>query len=162
MKCALVLAALPVLALAACNKPTTAVDSAAELAAIHAVEQAQMAAFNAHDLEGAVAGYAENAMFVGPGEEPARGIDAVRASAEALIKDPNMHLDISGEDGWVAASGDLAVTTARWKLAMTGADGMVANLSGINTSTWTKQADGGWKMILDFNQATPTAPELPE
>jgi len=160
MKCTTLLATLPLVALAACNRAMApAVDPAAELAAIQAIEQAQMAAFNSHDLEGAVAGYADDAMFVGPGEPPARGMEALRANAEAFIKDPNLHLDIQHDEGWVAASGDLAVTTANWTLTTTGADGNVTTMSGINQSTWRKQADGTWKMILDFNPATPAAAE---
>ncbi len=160
MKCALVLAALPLIALTACNKATTA-DTAAELAAIHAVEEAQRAAYNAHDLEGAVAPYAENAVFIGPNEMPSHGMDAIRASAEAMMSDSSIKLDIVPDGEWIAASGDLAVTTANWKLATTGADGKATSMSGVNQTTWKKQA-GGWKMILDFNQATPATPELLE
>ena len=88
-------------------------------------------------------------------------MDAIRASAEAFIKDPNMSLDITADKGWVAASGDFAVTTATWNLTMTGEDGKAISLSGVNQSTWQKQVDG-WKMVLDFNSATPAMAELPE
>jgi uncharacterized protein (TIGR02246 family) len=162
MKCTSVLAALPLLALAACNQANTTADPDTELAAIRAVEKSQQTAFNSDDLEGAVAGYADDAIFVGPGETPARGIDAIRASAEAFINDPNMSLSMTGSNGWVGASGDLAVTTGNWTLTMTGADGNAMVMNGINQSTWKKQADGSWKVVLDFNQATPAEPAVPE
>jgi uncharacterized protein (TIGR02246 family) len=161
MKCTSVLVALPLLALAACSKAVTTANPETELAAIRAVEKSQQTAFNSDDLEGAVAPYAEGAIFVGPGEAPARGIEAIRASAEAFIKDPNMSLSMTGGMGWVAASGDLAVTTGNWTLTMSGADGKAMVMNGINQSTWQKQADG-WKMVLDFNQATPAEPALTE
>lgn len=165
MKCTSVLAALPLLVLAACKPANTTADPETELAAIRQIEQAQQTAFNSDNLEAAIAPYADDAIFVGPDEAPARGIDAIRATAEALIKDPNMSLDLTADQGWVAASGDLAVTTANWNLTMTGEDGKGTALSGVNESTWKKQADGSWKMVTDFNSETPAmqpAPELPE
>ena len=161
MKCTSVLAALPLVALTACNNAGTTADPETELAAIHAIEQSQQTAFNADDLDGAVAPYAADAMFVGPGEAPARGIDAIRATAEAFIQDPNMSLSLIADEGWVAASGDLAVTTGNWTLTMSDTDGKAMVMNGINQSTWQKQ-DGSWKMILDFNQATPAEPAVPE
>jgi uncharacterized protein (TIGR02246 family) len=161
MKYTISLATLPLIALAACNPAQKVADPAAELAAIAAIEQAQMTAFNADDLDAATAPYAEDAIFVGPGEAPSHGMAAIRAGAEAMMQDPNLKLEITHDRGWVAASGDLAVTTANWTLTMTGPDGNAASTSGVNQSTWQKQADG-WKMILDFNSATPALAELSE
>lgn len=72
-----------------------------------------------------------------------------------------MSLSLTPGEGWVAASGDLAVTTGNWTLTMTGADSAAMVMNGINQSTWQKQA-GSWKMVLDFNQATPAEPAVPE
>jgi uncharacterized protein (TIGR02246 family) len=162
MKRSMLLVALPLLALAACNQATMTAGSETELAAIRQIEQAQQAAYNSHDLDGAVAAYADDAVFVGPGETPTRGIDAIRAGAESMMSDPNMNLAITSDKGWVAASGDLAVTTANWTLTLSGADGSPVSTSGVNQSAWRKQANGKWKMVTDFNSATPAIAELPE
>jgi hypothetical protein len=68
----LLLGALPVVSAAAA-------DEAAEVAALHAVDDAWAKAYNGGNVEGLVALYDENALLMPPGAPGARGKAAIRA-----------------------------------------------------------------------------------
>jgi len=156
----------PVVLLAACQKadtdaaapdataPDAATNADAVLASINAVEQGQQTAFNAHDLAGATAVYAPDAMFFDAGSPPQAGIDAIRPGFEAMIGDSGSTIDIKRSGSWVAQSGELAVTQANYTQTFTGKDGKTMTVSGVNQTVWKKQEDGSWKIASDFNGAT--------
>jgi uncharacterized protein (TIGR02246 family) len=150
------LALAPIALVAACKAQVGAGDSAAALDAIHKAEAAQMAAFKAHDLDAATGFYTDDAQFVGPGSPVQSGKDAIRASIESLMKDPAASLEFSADNGWVAASGDLAVTAGHFKLTTTAEDGKPATTEGAYQTVW-KKTDKGWQIASDFNTQVPSA-----
>jgi ketosteroid isomerase-like protein len=90
-------------------------DSATEVGALHAVDQAWMTAYNGGDVDGVAALYAEHARLQPPGAPAASGKAAIRnyfakdipASAKAGIKivlDPNSDGGVSGNLGWVSGT----------------------------------------------------------
>ena len=50
----------------------------------------------------------------------------------------------------VAQSGDLAVTSAKWQLSMTGLDGKPANMTGESVEVVRRQTDGTWRAVIDL------------
>jgi len=156
---ALMLGALaPAMMLAACNKaaeePAAQADADAALAAISEVEQGQLAAFNADDVAGAIAVYAPDAIFFDAGSPPSSGLDAIRPGFEAMIGDANSKIELTRTGSWVADSGELVVTQAKYTQTYTGPDGKAMTVSGVNQTVWKRQADGTWKNVSDFNAPT--------
>ena len=50
----------------------------------------------------------------------------------------------------VSQSGDLAVVTAKWQLAMTGQDGKPAQMQGQSVEVVRRQSDGRWLFVIDL------------
>jgi ketosteroid isomerase-like protein len=75
------------------------------------------------------------------------GTAAVRDSlAGFLAGNPRMTLTARV----VAQSGELAVTSAKWELAMTGPDGKPAQMSGESVEVVRRQPDGTWRVVIDL------------
>jgi uncharacterized protein (TIGR02246 family) len=146
------LAAIALLLLAACAPAAPSIDRAAELSAIDAVEAAQLAAFNAKDIDGAVAPYTSDAVFALTGAPSATGPDAIRALFQGMISDPNLALSLTRQGSAVAASGDLAYTTSVYSVTMTDpTTHQPAATSGTAVTVWKKQAGGSWQIAADYN-----------
>jgi uncharacterized protein (TIGR02246 family) len=141
--------------LAACSQPAPEpappADPQAVLDMLNAIEKGQQAAFNDKDVDAAVATYTPDATFFGGGSPPAVGSAAIRAAFEGMIADENSSIALTRTGGWVAESGELAVTQASYVFTATGADGKPAAVKGENQTVWVKQDDGSWKIASDFN-----------
>ena len=155
MKSAILAAAL--LLLAACAQSAPAVDTTAEFEAIHAVEAAQATAIGAKDLDGAVAPYAPDAVFAATGFPPATTPDAIRSMFQGILDDPNAALSITPERAEMAASGDMAFTTASYSFTVSDPNShQPVTAQGTNVTVWRKQADGSWRIMADYNVDSPT------
>jgi len=157
-------ALLPLVLVAACGKqPPAPADPEAVLATIHKVEDAQVAAFAARDIEAGLAPYAETSAFAQSSLPYLEGLAAIRPAFEAMLADPNARLVMTPRRGLVASSGDLAVTTADYSFTYTDPETkQPATETGVNQSVWRKQEDGSWKNLSDFNVALPPPPEPEE
>lgn len=49
----------------------------------------------------------------------------------------------------VARTGDVALVTAHWQLAMSGPDGKPAQMSGQSVEVARRQANGDWLFVID-------------
>jgi uncharacterized protein (TIGR02246 family) len=126
------------------------------LDAIHQVEAAQMTAFDAKDIDGSLAPYADSSAFATSGMPYASGRDALRSVFGGMLADPNVHLELTPKGSFVSASGDLAVTTADYVHTFTDpGTGKPVSETGVNQTVWQKQADGSWKNMSDFNVSLP-------
>jgi ketosteroid isomerase-like protein len=105
-------------ALAICGVGSTAADKSSEVAAIHAVDQVWLKAYNSGDVSTVVNQYAEDAVLLPPGAPSASGRAAIRAYFEkdiaASAKDgfkfslgASPGGGVSGDMGW--ASGTYAL-----------------------------------------------------
>jgi uncharacterized protein (TIGR02246 family) len=131
-------------------------DAAAELAAIHAVDDAWVKAFNAGDVDTMVAQYDEQAVLLPPGAPAARGKVAIRAffakmTAEAGRDGLAFSLDTKpaggahGDMGW--ASGNYVVKDKAGHVVDTG-----------KYLSVSKKKDGKWLYIRDtWNSDSPPA-----
>jgi ketosteroid isomerase-like protein len=152
----LALASLGLL-LGACG---SSADSEAVLETVRATEQAQLQAIAARDLRGAVRNYEDGAVLVTPGEQPANGGEAIAASFEELLSDPNLKIEVTPGPGWVSEGGDLAVTTstARYTTSEPGSEKPV-QLSVSNQTVWRKPTGKPWMIVSDYNVELPAAAE---
>ena len=157
----LALAALPIAMVAGCSGQGAAPAANADTVAaeVDKIEDAQIAAINGHDLAGAIAVYAPDAVLVAPGEPPRTTAAEIKASMEALLKDKALAAKKTPGKRWVAASGDLVVTTNEFAFTMTdAASGKPVTAPMTAQTSWKKQADGSWKIVADYLVVLPAAP----
>ena len=146
-------------ALVVCNVATSAADTAAELAAIHAVDQAWEKAFNTGDAAAVAGLYAEDAVLLPPGSPSVKGRTAIRAYFEKEIAatakeglkfslDAKPSGGVSGDMGW--ASGRYAVKDKSGHVVDTG--------KYLSVST---KRDGKWLYVRDTWNSDAAAPAEP-
>jgi uncharacterized protein (TIGR02246 family) len=144
-------------ALAACAK-TAAPDTAADEAAVKAINIAWFKAFNAGDGAALAALYAEDAVLSAPGAPPARGNASIReyyVKTAATFAAPGL----TNEDGPtsdVGVSGDLAWQWGTFKVT----DKSGAVLEAGKYTTLFQRKDGKWMIIRDTwnSDVAPAAP----
>ncbi|MDY6946766.1 MAG: SgcJ/EcaC family oxidoreductase [Pseudomonadota bacterium] len=101
---------------------------------------------NAGDLDGLVDLYVSDVLYVNPEGKEMTGKSAVRADFQALIAlQPKIVLG----DRRHLVHRDIALTTNHWKLDITNPDGTRQALTGGGIEVLRKQADGGWRYIID-------------
>src|SRR5438874_10791988 len=118
-----------VVTLAVYSIDSSAADSAAEVAALHAVDQNWVKAYNAGNVDGVANLYDENAVLLAPGSPGAKGRAAIRAffakdipasqkDGVVFSLDPKPDGGVSGDIGWV--SGTYTVKDKSGKVVDTG------------------------------------------
>jgi uncharacterized protein (TIGR02246 family) len=146
-----------ILACAACQQataPAEAADTSAELKAIEAVESGQIKAIGQHDLSGATALYADDAVFIGDDGTATRGKEAISAGFKEFLNDPTRKIEYTAGPKTFSSSGDLAYSTAAYSETYTDKKtNKQMTMKGTNLSVWKKQADGDWKLVADSNPA---------
>jgi uncharacterized protein (TIGR02246 family) len=104
-------------------------------------------ALNASRIDDLVALYEPHATLMPSPGKLVTGSSAIReALAPFIAAKPKMSL----KPKVVAQSGDLAVVTAAWDLAMTGQDGKPANMTGQSVEVVRRQSDGRWLFVIDL------------
>lgn len=147
----ILLSASSLLILAGCSEAppaeAPAVDSEAILAEVFAVQDQQVVAF---DNRGDPASfYTDDAVFIGDDMPVLTGAQIGEAFAE-WMKDDNAKNVITGRQGWVSASGDMATTISDYDFTYTDNDGKQVTVRGANQSLWRKEGDS-WKLVADSN-----------
>lgn len=104
-------------------------------------------ALNAGRIDDLVALYEPQATLMPSPGKLVTGSAAIReALAQFIAAKPKMSL----KPKVVAQSGDLAVLTAAWDLAMIGQDGKPANMTGQSVEVVRRQSDGRWLFVIDL------------
>jgi uncharacterized protein (TIGR02246 family) len=131
--------------------------TAADEAAIRAIDSTWFAAFSRGDVDGVAALYADDAVISAPGAPAARGSAAIR---EALAKDnasfrdagltmtpaPTSEVGVSGDLGWI------------WN-TFTVKDKAGATVDASKYVTVVARKDGKWRIIRDiWNSDNPAPP----
>lgn len=147
-----------IVALAGYSTESSAADSAKEVAALHAVDQMWVTAYNAGDVDAVVKLYDQHAVLLPPGAPGANGRTAIRAffakDMAASAKDgvtfslgPRPDGGVSGDMGWV--SGTYAVKDKSGRVVDTG--------KYLSVSTKKR---GKWLYVRDtWNSDGPTSAE---
>jgi uncharacterized protein (TIGR02246 family) len=104
-------------------------------------------ALNAGDLDALVSLYEPEASLMPSPGAVVTGKPAIRSAlADFLAGKPSMTLTART----VAQSGDVALVTARWQLALTGPDGKPMTMNGQSVEVVRRQPDGHWLFAIDF------------
>ena len=109
------------LIIAGCSQaPRPAPDTrAADEKTIRDGEIAWNADFAAKDVDKIVGHYADAATVMVPGQPPAKGKDAIRASFNGMLADKNLALSFTATTVEVARSGDIAYSQGTYALTTT-------------------------------------------
>ena len=101
---------------------------------------------NTGDLEGLVDLYVEDVTYVNSDGKLLVGKSKVREDFEGLLSiKPKIVL---GNRRHIVYQ-DIALTTNHWRMNFTNADGVMQELTGGGIEVMRKQADGGWRYIID-------------
>lgn len=147
------------LIISACNQQTPADTRAADESAIREIEAqwARMAA--AHDLEGCVSYYSDDASILPPNAPIVSGKQAIRA-VWASVLGPGDSLSWQVSKVEVSRSGDLAYVMGAYQFTQKDPQGKPVTDHGKTLEVWKKQADGKWKAVADSfsSDLPPSAP----
>lgn len=102
--------------------------------------------FNAADIDGIVDLYVADVTYVSPEGKALNGKTGVRADLSEAFK-IKPRIDIHDRKHLVYK--DIALTTNRWTMVIPNADGTHQTLTGGGIEVMRKQADGGWRYIID-------------
>jgi len=101
---------------------------------------------NTGDLEGLVDLYVEDVTYVNPDGTLLHGKAAVRADFTSILAlKPQIVL---GNRRHIIYQ-NVALTTNHWRMNFTNADGVRQELTGGGIEVMRKEADGGWRYIID-------------
>ena len=103
----------------------------------------------AHDVDGIVSYYADNAVVMPP-NMPLMADKATIKAAWTGMMVPGNDLAWKTVNVEVSSSGDLGYCTGTYVATMKDAKGVVMNEKGKYTEVWRKQADGKWKAVVDM------------
>lgn len=135
----------------------TAPDAAADEQAIRAINPAWFKAYNARDVDGVVALYADDAVFNAPGTPAAHGRAAMRELFQKDIQGATRagYTDTQGSNGEFGVSGDLGW---EWN-TFTVADKSGARVDAGKYVTVYARRNGKWLIIRDiWNSDLPSVP----
>ena len=122
---------------------------AADEAAIRAGDAQFVTAAETHDVDKAMALYADDAVFLGAGLPAAVGKDNVRKVIQGLLSAPGLKITVNTTSVMVARSGDLAMDQGTVDATGTGKDGKPVTNSSQYVLVWKKMPDGSWKIAAD-------------
>ena len=129
-------------------QPAAPVDTSADVAAISALSDREIAAFSAGDAEAIKSVFAADAIAMPPNERAVTGHASLEAWMAAMAEQFTLSGQYDSSD--VVVSGDLAVQRYTGKLTLTpktGGDRVTETVKGLHVLR--KQADGSWKITQD-------------
>jgi uncharacterized protein (TIGR02246 family) len=152
-------ATLAMLALVSgCNWQTPIDNRAVDAAYIRDLDAQWSKTAAAHDLNGTLSYYSDDAVLLPPNAPVANTKDAIRAIWAELTA-PSVAISWQASNVEVAKSGDLAYSTGSYTLAMQDPQGKFISDKGKFMEVWKKQSDGKWKAVADtYNSDLPAQP----
>ena len=140
-----------ILALAGCQQPPApqAPDTrAADETAIRAAEAEMAKVVGALDAAKAVSFYTDDVVVMAVDAPVVQGKENMQKYFETWMKE-KPEFSVNTAKAEVARSGDLAYTWGTGKMSVKDKKGKVAETTFKYVSVWKKQADGGWKIVVD-------------
>ena len=131
-------------------KTTPAPDPARDEVAIRATDARWLAAAQAHDLEGSLSYWSDDAILMASGAPPMAGKDAIRRYVVGAFAIPDFSISWATDRVWVAKSGDIAYATGTTRISMTASDGKPVVEHDNAVTVWRKEPDGSWKCVVDI------------
>ena len=104
-------------------------------------------ALNAADLDALMSLYeADASLMPSPGNVVVGKVAVREALAGFLAAKPTITLNART----LSHTGDLALVTAQWQLAMTDQEGKAVTMNGQSVEVLRRQTDGRWLFAIDF------------
>jgi len=154
-----VLAIAVAVGLAACAAPAPPDTSAADLAAVNAVRDAWVAAYNAADADGVASLYSEDAIDMPTNEPTVAGRAAIRERAAAQFGMAKATATVTADE--TQLMGDWAFDRGTYSVTMTpAAGGDPMTVDGRYVVILHRQADGSWKLVRGIDN-TPMPVPMP-
>jgi uncharacterized protein (TIGR02246 family) len=128
-------------------EPAPAPDLTALAQEVLAAEAAELAAWEARDIEGIMNAYAPDAIVMAGGG-PGIGREPLRQLFVDFLADPGFTLTFRSDPPLMAASGELGVTVGTYALTYTDpAGGGIGRRTGHHLMSWQRQDDGQWRVV---------------
>jgi ketosteroid isomerase-like protein len=136
---------------------------AADEAAIRKTDADWVKAAQSKQVDAWVAFYSDDAVALPPNEKLANSKDSIRKAVSELLALPGLAIKWQQTKVEVARSGDIAYAYGTYELTMNDSKGKPVTDQGKILEIWKKQADGGWKCIVDtWNSDLPATPPPPK
>jgi ketosteroid isomerase-like protein len=100
-------------------------------------------------VEGWVAYFAPNGSMLSDTTRPITGLEEIRKAMEPAFSDTSFSLRWQPIKAEVMIPGVIGYTIGRWERLRKNKQHKLMKSTGIYTSTWKKQPDGSWKIVLD-------------
>jgi ketosteroid isomerase-like protein len=136
-----------------CSKPQPSAPTDNAVADTAAVEKADADWSNAaqsKSVDSWIAFYADDAAVLPPNAEMATNKQAIQKAITDLLALPGLSVSWQATKTEAARSGDLAYAYGTYELTANDAKGRPTTDHGKYSEVWKKQADGGWKCIVDM------------
>ena len=104
-------------------------------------------ALNTGNIEELMGLYEPQASLMPSPGKVVAGSDAIREALRGFL-DGKPQMTLSPRV--VAKTADLALTTSKWELTMTGPDGKPAQMSGQSIEVARRGSDGNWRFAIDL------------
>jgi ketosteroid isomerase-like protein len=100
-------------------------------------------------VEGWVAFFAPNGSMLDDTSRPTTGIAEIRAEMTPVFHDSNFTLRWHPTKGEMMIPGVIGFTVGRWERTRKNKAGKWMKSTGTYSTTWKKQPDRSWKIVLD-------------
>jgi ketosteroid isomerase-like protein len=100
-------------------------------------------------IDGWMMYFAPNGSMLSDTNQPTTGIAAIRSEMEPVFKDSSFSLRWYPTKGEIMIPGVIGYTVGRWERLLKNKEGKLMKSTGTYSTTWKKQPDGSWKIILD-------------
>ncbi|HVA72708.1 MAG TPA: SgcJ/EcaC family oxidoreductase [Candidatus Limnocylindrales bacterium] len=121
---------------------------------IRAIDVAWAKAVASKDADQTASFYAGDGVLLAPGAPMASGKDAIRNTWAKLMGTPGFALSFAPTEIKISPSGDLAYEIGEYELTAGGKKGKPKTVKAKYVVVWGKQADGGWKALVDAPTTT--------
>ncbi len=134
--------------------PAAVDNRAADEAAIRAADVAWVKAVRSKDPAAASSFYADSAVLMAAGAPITNGKDAIQKAFAGMMTDPKFALTFAPTKVEVSKAGDLAYEIGDYEITFSDKKGKPVTTKAKYVVVWGKQADGGWKALVDAPNTT--------
>jgi len=113
-------------------------------------------------VDGWVAYFAPNGSMLSDTNKPTTGPSAIRTAMESVFKDSTFSLRWHPTKAEIMIPGVIGYTVGRWERIRKDKEGKWMKSTGTYSTTWKKQPDGSWKIVLDSGVSDGPPIEIPK
>jgi len=111
-------------------------------------------------VDGWVAYFAPNGSMLGDTSKPTTGLAEIRAQMEPVFKDSTFTLRWHPTKAEMMIPGVIGYTVGRWERIRKDKENKWMKSTGTYSTTWKKQPDSSWKIVLDSGVSDGTPVEV--